>query len=161
MKVITIVLVLVLYIVDTVQSNTASVEFNSMQMLCLVNQLRRENGLPLLGIDNTLNAAAQEHSILQARNKQMAHIFDGEKGLLRRCSGYNTKWATVRENVAFGQATMSKAMEGWVNSPHHLMNLLSDATHFGSGLAISSQGVPHWTQDFGRDDNKARIIPMC
>jgi len=141
------------------RASAAAIGFNPTTMLCAVNKFRVSRKLPPLGLDDSLNRAAQEHSVLQARTNTMSHSLTGEPGLMERCSIKNAKWSSVSENVAMGQQSIDQVMQSWINSPNHLKNLLSNATHFGSGMALNSKGNPYWTQDFGRDDKKPKNNP--
>ena len=126
-------------------------------LLVLINEHRSENNLGPLSLDETLNQAAQEHSIWMNRTGQLVHDCPGEKIFDQRWRLWGAMAAA--ENV--GQATISSAtrttcsgtvctvettitvdgtpedfFNGWKNSPDHNTNMLNPAyTRIGVGLA--------------------------
>lgn len=65
--------------------------------------------------------------------------------------GYN--WSAVGENIAMGQNSVDDVVDGWLSSPGHCANIMSDNfTEMGAARieAPGSQYSPVWTQVFGR-----------
>jgi uncharacterized protein YkwD len=119
------------------------------QVVDLVNQERRKMGLPPLRVSARLAQAARQHSQNMARQNTGAHELDGVgPGERIRETGYRAlQWG---ENIAWGARTAEQAMSGWMNSPGHRRNILSaEVSEIGVGLA-EANGVPYWTQVFGR-----------
>ncbi|KAI9596597.1 CAP domain-containing protein [Syncephalis fuscata] len=161
MQFLTTLIMITAFAASAIEVSAGPVSFDPTKMICLVNKFRAEKKLPPLAIDTGLNKAAQDHSVLQARNNQMSHSFAGEPGLMQRCSASGGGWNSVSENVASGQTSIEQVMNSWIASPLHLKNLVSDATHFGSGMALGNGGQTYWTQDFGRNDKLPKSFPKC
>jgi uncharacterized protein YkwD len=56
------------------------------------------------------------------------------------------------ENIDEGPDTAAGALDAWINSPPHRMNLLGPYTHVGVGTAKAEGGSDFWTMIFGRVD---------
>lgn len=116
----------------------------------LVNTERTKHGLSPLKSDNKLNEYAS------LRSKELVQVFnhirpDGSNPLYPVMDwGY----ITAGENIAYGAATPSAVMNGWMNSQGHRENILSpDFKYIGVGC-YSKNGTLYWTQIFGGE-----IIP--
>ncbi|KAI9591530.1 CAP domain-containing protein [Syncephalis fuscata] len=131
-----------------------------VQMLCAVNKFRSKYGLQPLGLDQGLNRASLQHSQAQASRRQMEHRFPGGTTPTQRMDAVGN-WMRTAENVAYGWPSVEVVMDQWIKSPGHNVNMRSDTTHFGAGMAKSSNGTPYWTQNFGQDRNKPKNIPKC
>jgi len=145
----------------TLADASATATYDPIEMLCLVNQQRVQNGAPPLGLNNDLTNAAIYHSQDQANMHTMTHSDSQGRSLGQRitASGY-TQWLSVGENVAYGYPSESACMTAWMNSPGHRANILNpEFTHFGSAVR-SSDGTPYYTQDFGGDGKKYNF-PVC
>ena len=116
-------------------------------VLSLVNATRAEEGLPPLTIDAKLSAAAGAQAVYQASNQQMTH--DGGGGLGARVTAAGYRWCAVAENVAAGYTSGAAVHNGWVGSPGHLANILSDNTQMGLAKATGSDGRVYWAEVFG------------
>jgi uncharacterized protein YkwD len=51
------------------------------------------------------------------------------------------------ENIAEGQRSTDAVVTAWINSPHHLENMLGPYTGLGVALAYdgSSNNMPYWS----------------
>ncbi|KAI9595913.1 hypothetical protein BDF19DRAFT_440551 [Syncephalis fuscata] len=146
---------------SAIEVSAGSVSFDQTSMICLVNRFRGERKLPPFAIHDGLNKAAQDHSAFQARNNRMGYSFAGEPDLMERYSIGGGEWDSVRENTAGGQTSMEEVMDDWIQSPTHFQSLVSNATHFGSGMAVSNEGTTYWTQYFGSNDKLLKHFPKC
>ncbi|MBT8766521.1 CAP domain-containing protein [Metapseudomonas boanensis] len=105
-----------------------------------------------LAWNSALGAAAQEHSRAMANGNYFAHRgHDGDSPADRaRAAGYRGR--QIGENIAAGQGSPSKAMEGWLASPGHCANLMNPRfTQVGAAYATQSRsdaGI-YWTMLFG------------
>ncbi|KAI9599324.1 CAP domain-containing protein [Syncephalis fuscata] len=149
MQFLTTLVMLTAFAASVVEVSAGPLDFTPQGMLSLVNKFRAGKRLPPFAMHPVLNKAAQGHSQVQANNQRNEHSFPGEPELMQRCSIDGASWNYIRENIAYGQQTMKQAMDFWTNSPVHYENLVAKSTHFGSGLAIGSNGVPYWTQNIG------------
>ncbi|RKP07394.1 CAP domain-containing protein [Thamnocephalis sphaerospora] len=146
-------------VASTLHSVEARVD--SVKMTCLINKERQKQGLPPLGLDDSLGKAAQIHSQAQADARTMSHQLPGEPNFSQRIkaqSGYKS-WKRTGENVAFGQKTEEEAMNWWMNSPVHRDNIMGDFTHVGAGMEIGG-GTEYWTQNFGNNGQRSNV-PTC
>lgn len=115
------------------------------QVLNLVNKERQKHGLQPVKLDSKLNAASLDHSKdMQARNffSHQSPIA-GKRDFWQRAQNFGT--TANSENIAMGQQTPQKVVEGWMNSSGHRRNILSPrATRMGIGRVGN-----YWTQMFG------------
>lgn len=139
--------------------------------LCLVNQVRGENGLAALAPNADLQQSADQHNNDMVTEDYFAHNGPaGDTPLSRiQATGYlsnpNDSYV-IGENIAWGTlnlSTPSAIVNAWVNSPDHLANILNP-NYTDSGLSVSSQAPASlaegqqgaiYTQDFGGIDNSS------
>jgi uncharacterized protein YkwD len=130
-------------------------------ILCLHNQIRAQNGLPLLKENAKLRKAALRHSADMVGEGFFDHTSpDGDSFVDRILdAGYakrNDGW-TLGENLAWGTGDLSSAkgvMDAWMNSSGHKANILKRAyKEVGIGIKVgvpSDDGVGATiTADFG------------
>jgi uncharacterized protein YkwD len=130
-------------------------------ILCLHNQIRSQNGLPLLKDNAKLRKAAIGHSSTMVSQGFFDHTSpDGDTFVDRIIgAGYTKKnegWA-LGENLAWGTGDLSTAqgvMDAWMNSAGHKANILKKAyREVGVGIRLgvpSDEGVGATiTADFG------------
>jgi len=126
----------------------------------MTNQVRREQNLTTLRVNDMLAKAARAYAERLARSGQFSHTADGgNPGKRAETAGY--KPCAVAENIAMdrssqgfdsGQLAM-QAVAGWMNSaPHRANILMASATEIGVGVAKSSDPVPKFisVEMFGR-----------
>jgi uncharacterized protein YkwD len=100
----------------------------------------------------TLGAVAQDHSRDMANNNYLDHKDrDGRTpGDRAELSGYSGQ--LVGENIAAGQDTVGKVVDGWLASPGHCANLMNPQyQELGAAYATdpkSNAGI-YWTAMFG------------
>jgi len=126
-----------------------------LEVLKLTNQERSKQGLEPLAICPTLDNAAQMHA--EAMNDQgffeHENPYTGEDPSSRgEQAGYGPY---VGENIAMGYQTPREVVRGWMNSPGHRENILSDYLHLGVGILKGGSGKYgagewfYWVQNFG------------
>lgn len=120
------------------------------EVVGLTNRERAGAGLPVLGVDARLTAAAQAHSADMVARDFYSHTDpDGGKPW-DRAAAAGAGQGSVGENIACGQRSPAEVVEGWMNSPGHRANILKpDFTHIGIGLAGGGRAGTYWTQLFG------------
>ena len=125
------------------------------QVVTLVNQHRASLGLAQLAVTTPLANAATWKSRHMAYYRYMQHADPappvartvGER--LLACA-YPATTAGWGENIAYGYATASAVMQGWLNSPGHRANIENAGFRaIGVAAATSSAGLVYWTQVFG------------
>ncbi|MGR4068100.1 CAP domain-containing protein [Billgrantia sp. C5P2] len=100
-----------------------------------------------------LAVAAQAHSQAMAEEEFFGHTGEDDEGVATRVSEAGYEWRVVGENIAAGQADMEAVMAGWLDSPGHCANIMSDKfTEMGAASveAEESRYSPFWTQVFAR-----------
>jgi uncharacterized protein YkwD len=132
------------------------------------NQIRMQNGLPPLKRVTTLDESARYHSADMSVNNYFNHnTFNRVDGQLsevcdtwNRIEFYYKDWQALAENIAAGQTTPQMAMDGWMNSPDHRHNILSDSySEIGVGFYEGKGEYRYyWDQNFGRRDGVYPLV---
>lgn len=123
------------------------------EVLALTNAYRAEHGREPFRNDTRLNAAAEDWSRSMAKGDFFKHSTSAQVEKF----GYDP--ASWGENIAAGYATPEAVVDGWIASPGHRANLLSDEfEEMGVGYVslASDTGKAnyhhYWTQTFGTED---------
>jgi len=130
-------------------------------ILCLHNQIRAKQGLPLLKQNGKLATAAARHSSAMVNQGYFDHTSPDGTSFVERIldAGYvkrNDGW-TLGENLAWGTGDLSTPnglMDAWMKSSGHKANILKKAyREVGIGIRLgvpSDEGVGATvTVDFG------------
>jgi uncharacterized protein YkwD len=125
----------------------ANPEALRQEALALVNQARRESGLPALRINAAVNAAAQAHAEDMARRGFYNHRSPERRDVLDRFrANGGAGWAAIGENIATchnnctADSGQLRHFQGqWMRSAGHRRNIL-DARFAGFGFGIASAG---------------------
>ncbi len=126
------------------------------QVIELTNEIRVARGCDPLSKNAALSKSAQRHTKRMAnagRGGTLSHQLPGEASLGTRVTraGYRG-WTLIGENVANGSATPAAVLRAWMHSRPHRRNILKCRYQdLGVGYAVSANGTPYWTQDFGRN----------
>jgi uncharacterized protein YkwD len=116
-------------------------------VLDLVNQERAKVGCSALKVNAKLTKAALDHSKDMASHQNMSHTGSDGSSPADRISSAGYNWSSYGENVAYGYASASSVMSGWMSSPGHKRNIL-DCSFKEIGIGLAQPGN-YWTQDFG------------
>ena len=126
-----------------------------LKMFELTNVERGKEGLPALIWNDTLAAAAREHSKDLMQNNITGHVGSNGSTLRQRIEGAGIlNWSYLAENCSYGRATPELTIAGLMNSPGHRANILNpEVTHLGVGYVprpegSSAQYSTYWTQKF-------------
>ena len=113
----------------------------------LVNVERGKYGLSPFAWDDTGAAVARAHSADMATRGYFDHFTpEGVDPFTRMRNGGVSIRGGAAENIAHGHKTPAGAVNGWMNSPGHRANILSeDFTYIGVGVSGD-----YWTQVFWR-----------
>jgi uncharacterized protein YkwD len=120
-------------------------------VVCLVNQQRRERGLPALRENRRLNRSAQGWTNTMVTLRDFTHGAD----FAARISAVGFRWSSVGENIATGFTSAAAVVRGWMASTGHCQNILNPGYRYvGTGVsdrpvAGYSSGGGTWTEDFG------------
>ncbi len=134
------------------------------EVVRLVNEIRAENGLNPLQVDEDLTRSARYHAWDMATNNYNDHatkrkdnngdwIIVYPKASIRIKKFLADSTICAGENIAGGQRSPEKVMNDWMNSPGHRSNILNPFyTHIGVGYyvpeAFRSGFWHYWVQNF-------------
>ena len=116
------------------------------EVVRLVNEIRRNNGLKELTHDWQLSRVARYKSQDMKDNKYFAHNSPVYGTPFQMMKSFGITYKTAGENIAKGQATPQAVVNAWMNSSGHRANILNPSyTHIGVGYVA---GGNYWTQMF-------------
>ena len=104
-----------------------------------------------LSWNEALAFAAEEHSSNMANYDFFSHEGLDGSSTGERVTAQGYIWGYVAENIAAGQSTLQKAMDGWMKSEGHCKNIMSkNATEMGLACVVNdgAEYKYYWTQDF-------------
>ena len=129
--------------IPTTDSSITSYE---REVIRLVNQKRRENGVEELIYDWELCRVARIKSQDMKDNGYFSHNSPIYGSPFQMMKNFGIKYKSAGENIAKGQATPEAVVNAWMNSSGHRANILNSSfTHIGVGYA---SGGSYWTQMF-------------
>jgi uncharacterized protein YkwD len=113
------------------------------------NRERKAQGAPALRWDDSLAAAARQHSQVMAQHNAISHQFPGEDDFAQRASDAGANFSAVAENVAVGPDA-DTIHNAWMKSPGHRRNVL-DPQLDSLGVAVVRNGSELFAvEDFAR-----------
>lgn len=100
-----------------------------------------------------LQDAARAHSEDMIELEYFSHT--GPEGVQtgKRVNDRGYTWLAVGENIAMGQDSVDRVVDGWLSSPGHCANIMNaEFTEMGAARieAPGSKYSPFWTQVFAR-----------
>lgn len=129
--------------IPTTDSSITSYE---REVIRLVNQIRRENGLSELTYDWELCRVARIKSQDMKENGYFSHTSPTYGSPFQMMKSFGIRYKSAGENIAKGQPSPEAVVNAWMNSSGHRANILNSAfTHIGVGYA---SGGSYWTQMF-------------
>jgi uncharacterized protein YkwD len=131
------------------------------QVIELVNQQRRANGLPPLKHVTALSDAARWYAKDMVDDDYFGpdhDTYDRKGGrLVRVCawdarlSAYYPGASARAENLGDGYSSPQEVVDGWMGSSGHRANILNERYwETGVGYQAGASDEPRWVQDFGR-----------
>jgi uncharacterized protein YkwD len=137
----------------------------------LTNSERADRGLHALVRNEQLSRAALAQALDMAENCFISHTGSDGSNVADRVAraGYRN-WVAVGENLAMGQHTAEEAVSGWMGSPGHRANLLSEKFNeigvaYIEGDMMSPNGVSwrggYWVQNFGTRLSMEQLAPIA
>jgi len=118
------------------------------EMLALVNEERRNRGLPELVMDNTLRDVARDHSVDMFQRGYFAHVDAEGVTPFDRMRAGGVTYIYAGENLAIAP-TVSMAHQGLMDSPGHKENILNPSfRRVGIGAAKGGRRGVMFTQKF-------------
>lgn len=130
---------------ETVDQGISAAE---QQMVDLVNEARRENGLEPLTVDTKVAELARMKSKDMIDNNYFSHNSPTYGSPFEMLKNYGVSYSSAGENIA-GNQTVEKAHVSLMNSSGHRRNILSsDYTHIGIGIQDGGPYGKMFTQIF-------------
>jgi len=123
-----------------------SYEVIELEVMNLVNNHRKELGLPSLSLLNLVSKEAENHSIYMVEQGLLSHDnFDiRTKNLIDKTAAIN-----IAENVGFGYKTAEDLFKSWLNSTSHCKNIEAKRfTDIGISAKKNNSGLYYVTQIF-------------
>lgn len=116
-----------------------------------INQYRSSHNLPPLTLDPRISKVAKAHSQAMANGK----VAFGHAGFEQRTNTINriVPYRTAAENVGFNKGYSNpaeQAVEGWIKSPGHRINIEGQYNLTGIGIVRNAKGEYYFTQIFIR-----------
>ncbi len=131
------------------------------QVLARVNDARAQprrcgdqlmTAAPPLQLNAGLNVTAQTHAQDMAQHSYFSHTGRDGSQVGARATRAGYAWRQIGENIAAGQMRADAAVDGWLKSPGHCMNLMRPQyTEMGLAYAVNltSENSIYWVQVFG------------
>src|SRR3989338_3522795 len=102
-----------------------SYSVSDVDILSLTNQIRQENGLSLLNLNNELPQAAEEKAKDMFSKNYWAHFAPDGTSPWYFIKNTNYNYIYAGENLAKGFTSSQDVVNAWMNSPSHKENMLS------------------------------------
>ena len=129
--------------IPTVDSTVTNYE---KEVIRLVNEIRKQNGLRELKYDWQLSRVARIKSEDMRDNRYFSHTSPTYGSPFQMMKSFGITYRSAGENIARGQATPQVVVNAWMNSSGHRANILNPSfTHIGVGFASNGR---YWTQMF-------------
>ena len=112
-----------------------------------MNEERAKAGLSPLSVNSKAANAAQTRA--REIEKSFSHTRPDGSSFNTALTEAGVSFRGAGENIAYGQNSPEKVMEGWMNSSGHRANILNrDFTSIGVGHYQDASGTDYWTQLF-------------
>ena len=136
---------------EKIDKNKKCLDEIGKKCLQLTNNFRAKNNLPPLIWDDDIWRIALTHS----KNMGEKKVPFSHEGFNERINLFPFYFTMACENVFMGlgyrdYAVAPAAVNGWISSPGHKKNLLSDTTHCAIATYITRRGEYYLTQMFAR-----------
>ncbi len=116
------------------------------EVIRLVNEVRRENGLKALTANWELSRVARYKSQDMLDKGYFSHTSPTYGTPFQMIKAFGLSFRTAGENIARGYPTPQAVVNGWMNSSGHRANILN-ASYTQIGVGYVAQGN-YWTQMF-------------
>lgn len=129
--------------------DASSLQSLETEVIRLCNIERTNRGLPALTTNWQCSRVARYKSQDMIDKNYFAHQSPTYGSPFDMMEAFGLRFSAAGENIAYGQRTAREVVNGWMNSPGHRANILSQAfTQIGVGAAKKSNGTLYWTQMF-------------
>ncbi len=133
------------------------------EVVCLINQTRRDAGLAPYKVSSILTTVAEEHSVYMRDHGCFDHQCPGELSVAERAcaAGYGSYcWGScfIGETIAAGYPDPASIVAAWLASPGHREILLhGDLREIGVSYVAGGSWGHYWTADLGSQPD---VLPM-
>lgn len=155
-----------IYNINTFEEKLSEVlteSMTAMDVVQVLNALRKSKGLYPVEPCDDLRVAAKIHARQMASADDMQHVLKGAKyptpADRMRAAGYGSGYESA-EVIASGQTTPTDVVKGWLNSPQHKEAILHpDVEDVGASVQYSRSGVSYTcavlcvSDDYNDDDD--------
>jgi len=116
------------------------------EILDLINEYRKEQGLTTLSKLNLISSVAKTHTSYMVEVGEVNHDNFPER---HEQLVHNAQAISVGENVAYGFSSGESVVKAWLNSPEH-KEIIEDETftHFGISTEKDANGRNYFTHIF-------------
>ncbi len=129
--------------IPSISSNVLSFE---KEVISLVNNIRKQNGLQPFTENWQLSRVARYKSQDMHDKKYFSHTSPTYGSPFDMIRNFNISFSYAGENIAMGYTTPSAVVNGWMNSSGHRANILNkNFTQIGVGYVADGN---YWTQMF-------------
>lgn len=119
------------------------------EVLKLVNEERKKQGLSSLTLSSKLTSIATTKAKDMAVNKYFSHQSPTYGSPFEMLQQFGVSYRSAGENIAGGQKTAKEVMNSWMNSSGHRANILSkNYTQLGVGYYQGGSYGTYWVQMF-------------
>ena len=119
------------------------------EVIRLVNEVRRENGLKALTANWELSRVARYKSQDMLNKGYFSHTSPTYGTPFQMIKAFGLSFRTAGENIARGYPTPQAVVNGWMNSSGHRANILNGTfPSIGVGYYVDGAGAAHWVQIF-------------
>lgn len=130
----------------TIPQVSSSVTDYENEVIRLINEIRKENGLNTLSTNWELSRVARYKSQDMRDNQYFAHNSPVYGTPFQMIKAFGISYRTAGENIAYGYKTPQAVVDGWMNSSGHRANILNASfTQIGVGYVANGN---YWTQMF-------------
>lgn len=115
-------------------ANSGELTEDEQEFLDLINANREANGLEDLQIDNEVQNVARLKAEDLVNNNYFAHDSETYGDIQNMLNTFEISYSQAGENIA-GNSSLAKAVEAWMNSENHKVNILSESYNY-TGVAV-------------------------
>lgn len=116
-------------------ANSEELTEEEQEFLDLINANREANGLEPLQVDGEVQNVARLKADDLVNNNYFAHNSETYGDIQNMLNTFGVTYSSAGENIA-GNSSLAKAVEAWMNSENHKINILSESYNY-TGVAIA------------------------
>lgn len=154
--------VLTMVISMSYPSKSSAAEFSSDEVVTLVNEYRRQQGLPILNVNEELVLAAMEKAKDMLEKGYWSHYGPNGETPWQFILSNGYEYSIAGENLAKGFRDADRMMNAWLDSPTHRENIVKrEYEDIGVAVIDGNLGGKEVTlvvQIFGKNSEKKKDI---